>query len=200
MLLVGAGNSGSEIALELARHGHRVWMSGRDTGHVPFRIATPIGQRIVVPLVLRVLFHRILTTSTPIGRALRPRIVSQGGPLIRVKPKDLAAAGVERVGRVRGVEGGRPVLEDGAALDAANVIWCTGFHPGFSWIRLPVLDERGMPVQRRGIVTSESGLYVVGQTFLYAMSSSMIHGVGRDARYIADTIASRVRAAAPVGV
>src|SRR5262249_24365092 len=128
------------------------------------------------------------------------RIVSQGGPLIRVRPKDLAMAGVERVSRVRGVEGSRPVLEDGTVLDAANVIWCTGFHPGFSWVHLPVLDEGGRPVQRRGIVGSEPGLYFIGVIFLYAMSSSMIHGVGREARHVADTIASRVRAAAPVGV
>ena len=194
VLLVGAGNSGSEIAMELRRHSHRVWMSGRDTGHLPFRIAGLIGRTLLQPLVLRVVFHRLLTTDAWLGRKVRPIITRRGGPLIRVRPKDLALVGVERVGRVRGVEQGLPTLEDGRRLDATNVIWCTGFEPGFSWIHLPVRDERGMPNHHRGVVPTEPGLYFVGLTFLYAMSSSMIHGVGRDARYVADTVASRVRA------
>jgi putative flavoprotein involved in K+ transport len=70
------------------------------------------------------------------------------------------------------------------------VVWCTGFHPGFSWIDLPVLDPQG-PVQHRGIVESEPGLYFLGLKFLYSVSSEQIHGVGRDAAHIADAIAAR---------
>jgi putative flavoprotein involved in K+ transport len=195
VLLVGAGNSGSEIAMELAPS-HHVWMSGRDTGHVPFRI-DGLSGRLMVPLVLRVLFHRILTVSTPMGRKVRPKVISQGGPLIRVKPKGLADAGVGRVPRVAGVRGGLPVLEDGRVLDVANVIWCTGFHPAFSWIDLPIFDEHGEPRHDRGVVSGEPGLYFVGLHFLYSFSSSMIHGVGRDAERIAGTIEARARSAAP---
>ena len=84
-LLVGAGNSGSEVAMELARH-HEVWLSGRDTGHVPFRIEGLLARVLLVRLVLRLLFHRILTIRTRLGRKARPTIISQGAPLIRVKP------------------------------------------------------------------------------------------------------------------
>src|SRR5204863_1980005 len=115
-----------------------VWMSGRDTGHIPFRVGSFVGRTILVRLVLRVLFHRILTVDTPMGRKVRPKVLSQGGPLIRTRPRELAAAGVERVPRVSGARTGKPFLEDGRVLDPANVIWCTGFHPGFSWIDLPV--------------------------------------------------------------
>jgi putative flavoprotein involved in K+ transport len=194
VLVVGAGNSGSEIALELARAGHKVWMSGRSTGEIPFRINGFAARLFLARLVLRFLFHRVLTTDTPIGRKARPKIISKGGPLIRVKARDLAAAGVERVPRTAGVRNGLPVLEDDRVLDVANVIWCTGFHPGFSWIDLPVMGEDGEPTQRRGVVASEPGLYFVGLHFLYAMSSTMIHGVGRDAEHVAQVIAGRVRA------
>ena len=68
VLVVGAGNSGSEIALEAARAGHRTWMAGRDTGHVPFRIERPLG-RLLLPFVFRVIFHRLLTVDTPLGRS-----------------------------------------------------------------------------------------------------------------------------------
>jgi putative flavoprotein involved in K+ transport len=170
-------------------------MSGRDTGHIPFRIEGFLGRNLLVHVVLKGIFHRLLTTDTPIGRKLRPQIVSRGGPLIRVKPRDLAAAGVQRVPRVAGVRGGRPALEDGRTLEVANVVWCTGYDPNRSWIRLDVFGERGEPRHERGVVSGQPGLYFVGLEFLYAMSSTMIHGVGRDARFVAERIAARVRAA-----
>jgi putative flavoprotein involved in K+ transport len=190
VLLVGGGNSGSEIALELART-HPVSMSGRDTGHIPFRIAGLAGRALLGRLVLRVLFHRVLTVGSPIGRKARPSFVSKGGPLIRVWPRDLAAAGVDRVPRVAGVERGKPVLEDGRVLDVANVIWCTGFHPGFSWIDLPVVESDGEPRHTSGVVPGEPGLFFVGLHFLHAVSSTMVHGVGRDAQRIVRAIAAR---------
>jgi putative flavoprotein involved in K+ transport len=188
VLVVGAGNSGAEVANELART-HDVWLSGPDTGNIPFRPES-VAARILMPIIGRIIFHRVLTTSTPIGRKVRPKWVSTGEPLLRVKPKDLAAAGVERVPRVTGVQHGQPQLEDGRRIDVANVVWCTGFHPGFSWIDLPVLGPQG-PVQHRGIVKSEPGLYFLGLKFLYSVSSEQIHGVGRDAAHIADAIAAR---------
>jgi putative flavoprotein involved in K+ transport len=190
VLVVGAGNSGAEVAKELART-HRVWLSGPDTGTIPFRPES-VAARVLMRFVGRVIFHRVLTTSTPIGRRARPKMVSSGEPLLRVKPKDLAEAGVERVPRVTGVQHGKPQLEDGRIIDAANVVWCTGFHPGFSWIDLPVIqDETQQPSHQRGVVEEMPGLYFVGLKFLYAVSSEQIHGVGRDAAHIADTIATR---------
>jgi putative flavoprotein involved in K+ transport len=132
----------------------------------------------------------VLTTGTPIGRKVRPKMIASGEPLIRVKPRDLAAAGVERVPRVTGVEGGLPQLEDGRSVDVANVVWCTGFQPSFSWIDLPVLGAIE-PIHDRGIVRSEPGVYFIGLKFLYSVSSEQIHGVGRDADRIAQQIAAR---------
>lgn len=191
VLVVGAGNSGSEIGLEVARS-HTTWMSGRDTGHIPFRIEGLAARLLLIRLVLRILFHRVLTVSTPVGRKARPKVISQGGPLIRVKPADIAAAGIERVPKVVGVRDGLPLLDDERVLEVANVVWCTGFHPNFSWIELPVLGDHE-PLHERGIVAREPGLYFVGLHFLSALSSGMIHGVGRDAERIAKCIASRAR-------
>ena len=191
VLIAGAGNSGAEIALELAPT-RATAMSGRDVGHVPFRLESAIGRHVLSRVVLGFVFHRLLTLSTPFGRKARPNALHRATPLIRVKPHDLAAAGVERVARVAGVRDGRPVLADGQVVDAANVIWCTGYDPGFAWLRLPVIDERGDPRHFRGVVGTEPGLYFVGLHFLYAMSSPMIQGVSRDARYIAETIGSRL--------
>lgn len=188
VLVVGAGNSGAEIALEAAER-HRTWLSGRHPGHVPFRIEGAAG-RVLVPLVLRVLFHRVLTVRTPMGRKARPKVLTHGNPLVRTKPKDLTDASVERMPRVEGVRDGLPVLADGRTLEAANVVWCTGFRAGQDWVDLPVFGKNE-PVHRRGVVPSHAGLYFVGLLFLYAQSSEQIHGVGRDAAYVVDAIAAR---------
>jgi len=196
VLLVGAGNSGADIALDVARS-HRVWLSGRHPGHVPFRIESRVA-RVLLPVLFRILFHRILTVDTPMGRRARRAVISKGGPLIRVKPSDLAAGGVEPTPRVAGVRGGKPLLADGRVLDVANVIWCTGFHPGLSWVDLPtpLYGADGEPRHERGIVPGEPGFYFVGLHFLYSFSSTMIHGIARDAERIADTIHERARRAA----
>jgi putative flavoprotein involved in K+ transport len=196
VLVVGTGNSGAEIALEVARS-HRTWLSGRDVGELPFRIEG-LTARVLVPLIFRIMFHRVMTIRTPIGRKVRTRFLSHGGPRIRTKRADLLATGVELVPRVAGVREGRPVLEDGRIIDTSNVIWCTGFTPGFSWIHLPVLDESG-PRHEAGVVPDEPGLYFVGLMFVYAASSVMVHGVGRDAERIAGIIARRCRRSRATG-
>jgi putative flavoprotein involved in K+ transport len=126
---------------------------------------------------------------------MRPKVLHIGGPLVRTKPRDLETAGVERLPRVVGARNGLPLLEDGRVLDVANVVWCTGFHPGFSWIDLPVFDVNGEPRHEAGVVPTEPGLFFVGLHFLYAFSSTMIHGVGRDAERIAKAVAARARPA-----
>ena len=187
VLLVGAGNSGADIGMEVSAT-HRTWLSGRDKGQVPFRIESPL-RRLVVPILWFVASH-VLTVKTPIGRKVRPHVLEDGAPLIRVKSQDLLAAGVERVAKAVGVRDGLPVLEDGRVMDVANVIWCTGFRQDFSWIEVPVFGEDNEPVHERG-VASERGLYFVGLDFLYSFTSENVGGVRRDARHIAKHIASK---------
>jgi putative flavoprotein involved in K+ transport len=193
VLIVGAGNSGAEIAMDLVSR-HRVSVAGRDTGEIPFRVDSLASRLFLLRIVFRLVFHRVLTIRTALGRKVRHAEVHKGGPLIRTRSKNLAAAGVARVPRVVGVKDGLPLLEDGRTLEVANVVWCSGFTPGFSWIDLPILDGSGVPLHDGGVVTSEPGLYFVGLLFLYAFSSTMIHGVGRDADRIAGVIDARARA------
>jgi putative flavoprotein involved in K+ transport len=187
VLLVGAGNSGADIGMEVSAT-HRTWLSGRDKGQIPFRIEHPL-RRLVLPVLWFVASH-VLTVKTAIGRKVRPHVLEDGAPLIRVKSQDLLAAGVERVPKTTGTQDGLPVLEDGRVLDVANVIWCTGFRQDFSWIDVPVFGEDSGPMHERG-VASEPGLYFVGLDFLYSFTSENVGGVRRDARHIAKHIASR---------
>ncbi len=191
VLLVGTGNSAADIGLEVVRAGHPTWIAGRDAGEVPFRPEGFLGRNVFGPLVLGFVFSHVLTVKTPIGRRARPGILSKGAPRIRVKARDLEAAGVERLPRVTGVRDGRPLLADGRTLSVTNVIWCSGYQAGFEWIDLPIFDDQGEPRHQSGVVEGQSGLYFVGLPFLHAMSSSMIHGVGRDAARVVEAIRSR---------
>ena len=194
VLVVGAANSGAEIALEAART-HPTWLSGRHPGQQPFRLEGWSG-RLLIPVVTFLATH-VLTVKTPMGRAVRRRLQLEGGrvarglPLARVRPKDLTAAGIQRVPRTTGARGGRPLLADGRVLEVANVVWCTGFVPDFAWVDLPVFAEGGGLVHDRGVVGSEPGLYFVGLVFQSGLASSLVGGVGRDANHIAEQIASR---------
>jgi putative flavoprotein involved in K+ transport len=201
VLVVGAGNSGAEIAFEVSRL-HPTYLSGKPSGQIPIRHG-PAAARFFFPVV-RFVGHHGLTLRTTIGRKVQPKFISHGAPLIRVKLKDLAAAGVRQVPRTVSMEDGRPALEDGRVLDVSNVIWCTGFREEFPWIDLPIFGEDGRPLHERGVVVGEPGLYFVGLLFQYAVSSDVLPGVGRDAEYIAKHIASREpngrpTAHAPVG-
>jgi len=193
VLLVGASNSGAEIAMDLART-HQVCLSGRHPGHIPVAYNGYFAMRLVLPVVLRIVFHRLLTVDTPMGRKAKPGQLSHGLPLIRVKPQDLDAAGIRRVARVAGARDGKPLLDDGQILDVSNIIWCTGFRAGLDWIKLPIFDGTGRVKQYRGAVEGEPGLYVCGLHFQHSTSSTMIHGAARDAGYVADKIGERMRA------
>ena len=189
VLVVGAGNSGAEIAIELAGH-HRTWLSGPDTGEEPTRAGT-IPDRFFTPIMWLVATR--LTVRTRLGRRLRDHFLNppRGIPLGRVRRKDITAAGIERVARTTGVQEGYPLLEDGRALGVSNVVWCTGYTPDFSWIDLALSTRHGFPIQDRGIVESVPGLYFMGLVFQYSISSVLVGGVGRDAKHIADHIAAR---------
>jgi putative flavoprotein involved in K+ transport len=193
VLVVGAANSGAEIAAETAAV-YPTWMSGRDPGEVPFPIDRWWVQLFVVRFLFRILFHRVFTVKTPMGRAMRKKMLTGGGhgaPRIRKRRTDLDRAGVKWAARTAGVKDGFPLLADGRTLPVQNVIWCTGFSPSLGWIDLPIFDERGEPRQTSGFVEGQPGLYFVGQHFQHAMSSTMIHGVGRDAARVVSAIATR---------
>lgn len=192
VLVVGAGNSGAEIALDVVRT-HETWLAGRDTGHEPTR-AGSFPDRLLVPF-LWFAATRVIRVDRSIGRKVRDHFTNppRGIPLGRVRPKDFAAAGIERVPRVEGVRNGYPLLENGEVLRVANVVWCTGFTPGFDWMDLPIATLNGIPHHDRGIVESCPGLYLLGLPFLYSLSSALVGGVGRDAEHIVEHLAATRR-------
>jgi putative flavoprotein involved in K+ transport len=196
VLVVGVGNSGAEIAYELAET-RRCLLAGTSKGEIPVQHGSRRSR--VAFRAIRFFGHNVLRTDTRIGRKFGPKVAAKGPPLIRRRESDLAAAGIERVARVSGVQDGLPLLEDGRLLDAPNVIWSTGFRTDFSWIHLPAFDEDGRPVHERGVVESVPGLYFAGLIFQYSLTSDVLPNGGRDAEYVVRHIAAR-RAKEPAGL
>jgi putative flavoprotein involved in K+ transport len=189
VLVVGAGNSGADIAMEVVRT-HPTWLAGRSTGSMPFDIDKWFARHIATRVVT-FLGRHVLTLRTPIGRKMREKFEGRGAPLVRVKPSWLLGAGVERVGRVVAVEGGLPVVDDRGALPVANVIWSTGLGNDMSFLDVPAFDADGRLVHVRGVSTTVPGLFFVGLPFQYSISSDTIPGMPRDVRYVVRALARR---------
>jgi putative flavoprotein involved in K+ transport len=187
VLVVGAGNSGAQIALELA-HLRKVWLAGRNTGHLPRRL---LGRDLfdwAWPLMTR------LSLDTRLGRRMRGRMRG-GDALIGIPEHALTEAGVVRVGRLTEERGGLPVCRK-TVVEPRVIVWCTGYRPDYRWINLPVVDDSGYPRHRRGVALDSPGLYFLGLRFQHRMTSSLIGGVGSDAAFIAEEVARRSELAA----
>ncbi|MBX3310515.1 MAG: NAD(P)-binding domain-containing protein [Cryobacterium sp.] len=183
VLVVGAGTSGAEIALELAAS-HPVFLAGRPTPHIPDALLAVAGE------LYWAFIYRVLTIDTPIGRKVAPKFHSRGAPLIRISMKKVQAAGVSRLPRLTGVEN----VEGESVPRPSTVIWATGYRPGLEWIEGVPLDAGGLPDAPRGVVASMPGLYFVGMPFQFGLTSQLLGGVGRDAGFVAERIAERNRA------
>jgi putative flavoprotein involved in K+ transport len=181
VLVVGAANSGTDLALEAAAAGHPTWIAGRHPGQVPVDIDATAGK-VATPLIMFA-FRHVLTLRTPIGRKMKARSEGHGVNLVRNKLADLDAAGVVRIGRITEVVDGYPVSADGIRPDVSTVLWCTGSGPDHSFLDLPVRDADGRLQHDRG-VTEVPGLAFLGLDFQFAVASATIQGLDRDARHL----------------
>jgi putative flavoprotein involved in K+ transport len=102
-------------------------------------------------------------------------------------------AGVHWVPRVAGAARGLPVLKDGRVLEVNTIIWATGYRPDYHWVEPMPVNVHGYPQHERGVVNGETGLYVMGLVFQYRLNSHMVGGVARDAEYLGQVIAERLK-------
>jgi putative flavoprotein involved in K+ transport len=197
VLVVGLGQSGADIALELAKTGREVHVSGRVRSEIPVRIDGIQGR--IGFRVLWFVWNHVLTERTRAGRKAKVgiRAGTMTAPLLRVKRRDLDAAGVHRhEARTTAAQDGRPMLEDGTVLDVANVVWCTGYHQDFSFIHPSPVGEDGWPRDAGGVMGDLPGLYFMGLLFQRGFYSMLVGGAGRDARHVAEHVLARSPATA----
>ena len=179
VLVVGVGNSGAQIAMELAQS-RRVWLAGRESGHLRRRLLGRDIYEWIWPI------FTMFSANTMIGRRMK-RGAGSTDPLVGIAPSQIIASGVTRVGKLTEVRDGLPYCED-TAVEPDVVIWCTGYTADYGWIDLPVFADDGYPRHERGVVAEAPGLYFLGLRFQHRRTSPLIGGVGADAAYIADVI------------
>lgn len=172
-LVVGAGNSGIQIAEELSRSRPVALSVGSRSPWLPQRVA---GQDLFG--WLDVLGVMRITVGTRAGQWL-----SRREPVIGTSLRRLKRDGVRVVGRITGVMGGHPMAGQ-RVLDPASIVWATGYVPDFGWLPAEVLTPDGRPVHRRGL-TPLPGLAVLGQPWLHTRGSALLGWVRHDARYVA---------------
>ena len=194
VLVVGAGTSGVEIAIEAARAGHKTVLAGRGTGAIPPIFYAFEGK------FFWFYANKIASVRTPMGRRMKPLVLHHGAPLIRVTMREALAAGVERAPRVTTVDAGLPVCDGGRRLRPDTIVWCTGFARDYSWIRFPVAGDDGYPTHVAGVADGEKGLYFMGLPFQTRLASGLIGGQGPDATFVAETIAARLTKAGQVAL
>jgi putative flavoprotein involved in K+ transport len=181
VLVVGGGNSGLQIAEELAAT-RRVDVSvGEKVPMLPQRL---LGRDLFWWLT-RLGFMRV-NTATRLGRRLQAR----GEFVIGTNRRRLRRAGVGFRPRLTAAEGRTARFADGSSLDVGQVIWATGYRPDYSWISIPEVTVGDRVVHRRG-VTEVPGLYFLGLPWQYTRGSALLGFVAEDAAYLADRISDR---------
>jgi len=180
VVVVGAGNSGAQIAAELAATREVVLATGAALRPVPARF---LGKSLFWWLETTGAMR--VAVDSPLGRRAR-HIELLLGPT----PRHLARTlGVRVVPRITGADGAALVASDGGRHEPATVVWATGFRPAYPWLRAPVFDADGRPRHTRGL-TDLAGLAFLGLPWQHTRGSSLLGWVGRDAAYLARQIGS----------
>lgn len=182
VLVVGGGNSGFQIAEELAATRKVDLAVGQRVPSLPQRL---LGKDLFWWLS-GIGFMKVSTDSR-LGRKLAKRDV-----LIGSSPRRLRQSGVTLRKRLASAVGRRAIFDDGSEQDIDAIVWATGYRSDFSWINIPTIkDENGRIVHRRG-VTDDPGVLFVGLTWQHTRGSALIGFVGDDAAFIAGRIESRL--------
>ncbi len=182
VLVVGGGNTGFQIAEELA-----------DSREVHLAVGsrqTPLPQRILGRDLFRFLQATGLmnaTVTSRIGRRMKDRET-----LIGSSPRAARKAGISIHPRATQATGSTVTFADAGRLDVDAIIWATGFVRDYAWIDVPVLDGEGMPVHLRGI-TPSPGLYFLGMPWQHTRGSALLGWVKDDAEHIARNISAHTQ-------
>lgn len=183
VLVVGGGNSGLQIALELAATRPVTLAMGEK---VPMLPQTVLGKDVFWWLTRAGLITR--SADSRLGRRMR----AKGELVIGTRVADLAARGVDLCGRVTSAAGRHVGTADGRELTPSSVVWATGFRSDWSWVDVPGAVVDGQVSHARG-VTPVPGLCFLGLPWQHSRGSALLGFVGDDAEFVAEHLRSRNR-------
>ncbi len=181
VVVVGGGNSAAQLALELARVRSVTMVTPGEPWFVPSQVLGISTYHFMERFgILQA------DPDGPVGRYVRRR----GDPVFGKELQPLLRDGRVRLrpSRVVGADTGRLLLADGTSVQAAAVLWCTGFHATYPWLQVPgALDADDAP-RSQGGASPVPGLHWMGLAWQSRLDSSIVHGVAADARRTARRI------------
>ncbi|OMP65635.1 flavin-containing monooxygenase [Domibacillus epiphyticus] len=180
VLVIGGGNSGAQISLELSNKRETYLSTSQKIKFLPLKI----GSKSIFWW-----FDKAGIYKAPRDSWIGKRIRASSDPIIGTELKDALASGAV-VQKKRVVEGKDSMIrfQDQSMLEVQNIIWCTGFVLDYEWMEMEgALDDAGQPIHKRGVSQIE-GLYYLGLPWQYRRGSALLLGVGEDAEYIAKHI------------
>jgi len=180
VLVVGAGNSGSQIAYELSKT-KKVYLSASGAiQYLPYRV---LGRSLFW------WYDKIGLLQKGAETRLGKKLMAKKDPLYGFELKKAIARGeVSIVPRAIGAEGESVIFEDGSDVQVSAVIWATGFKPDYSWIDIPEAFDADSAIAHERGVSTLPGLYYIGLPWQSARGSALIGWVHRDAEYIGQAI------------
>lgn len=177
VVVVGGGNSGAQLSVELAHTKDVTLIVTRPPWYVPTSI-------LGISLYWYIWLAGILTAdkNSWVARYIRRRgdtiVGKELNTLVMQKKVHLV------VSRVVDATAKSLLLASGTEVETESILWATGFRPSYPWLQVAgALDENGAPNQSRGI-SPIKGLYWVGLPWQNRVDSSIVHGVSNDARII----------------
>lgn len=179
-LVVGAGNSGAQIAVEISKE-NKVYLSiGQRLKFLP----QDIGNKSIF-----LWFDKLGIFKANVHSKIGQFIKNKPDPIFGFELKSQLKNGkVVLKPRVTSADKNNIFFVDNSRLKVSNVIWTTGFKSDYSWINIPiVLDEKGQPIHQRGITTI-NGLFFLGLPWQYRRGSALLQGIGTDAKYLVDKL------------
>ena len=180
VLVVGGGNSGTQIAVELSKD-RKTYLS---VSHKMKFVPQDIMNKSIFWWLDKLGVYRA-NVNSKMGQFLK----KQPDPIFGYELKSLIKNGKVIVKpRTISIQNDHFIFEDNSEVQVNNVIWSTGFISDYTWIDIAeVFDESNQPLHQRG-VTSVKGLYFLGLPWQSSRGSALLQGVGADAEYLLNNI------------
>ncbi|MBS4201071.1 NAD(P)-binding domain-containing protein [Bacillus sp. FJAT-49732] len=180
VLVVGGGNSGAQIAVELSSI-HETYLS---IGHKIRFLPLSIGKKSFFWWCEKIGLLKASGDSF-IGKKFKGKPDPIFGFELRERIKNKE---VKLKARSKSIKGNIIQFEDSSTLRVQNVIWATGFNKDYSWIDIPNLFDRNGYIKHERGITENEGLYFLGLPWQHRRGSALLLGVGDDAEYLAHHI------------
>ncbi len=183
-LVIGGGNSGAQIAVELSKERDTYLAVSKNLSYLPL---------VLMRKSIFFWFDKLGILKANSNSRLGRIIQKKGDPIFGFELKRAIKENEVKVKkRVIGVNKNKIKFEDNTMIKVSNIIWATGFETEFPWLQIDgVLDNEGKVIHSRG-VSKIQGLYFIGLPWQYRRGSALLQGVGYDAKHIVKKIEERL--------